>query len=116
MLTKEQLVEISNKATFGKELEDIYFTIGRKMEESASSGMRTFQIECIKPKAHKNVAFGANGVQNYLYVFVKDGYSINQYSEKIEECLMNNGFTRRDIECATITNNYYSSVQITVRW
>lgn len=114
MLTKEQLAEISNKFTLSKEIEDICFVIGKRMKESACSGLRTFQIECIKPKIH-NMAFGSNG-KNYIYVFVKDGYSTNQYYEKIEECLMNNGFTSGDIECATITNDYYSSVQITVRW
>jgi hypothetical protein len=114
MLTKEQLVEISNKFTLSKEIEEICFVIGKKMKESAHSGLRTFQIECIKPKGH-SMTCGANG-QNYHYVFVKDGHSINQYSDKIIECLMKNGFTYGDIESAAITNDYYSSIQLTVRW
>lgn len=114
MLTKEQLVEISNKFTFNKEIEGICFILGKKMKDSACRGLRTFQIECIKPK-DRNMACGTNG-QNYLYVFVKDGYSINQYAGKIEECLMDNGFNSSDIESAAISNDYYSSIQLTVRW
>jgi hypothetical protein len=113
MITKERLVEISNNVATDKEIDSICLIVGKKMKEVAQSGGRTFQIECIKPR--KRVGFGSNG-ENYHYVFVPEGCCISQYSDKIVECFIKNGFTYNDIECATITNDYYSSVQITIRW